>query len=475
MTNIRNYLKALPLVVILLVLAWFVSLQLTKQRVQLEAINKLHNIETNVSPYVWNFESFSSDIVEPFQPFWKKQTDNNQIVSVVNNPQLSLNFSGEVLNTFQHSQLIINSLEELTGTLTLQAKVDLSSDNFYYLSNVPLSGQSISIDLNQTWKGVNKESKSIDGFYWNQSVGKISSLVLQFNGTNTIVIQSVVIPYNKNLQYGSNYDIACNGSRLQGDMPQPDVFNTFVLKQNCWLPSNYMWLKNYVQQAYPGSVLSLDGVDSWQQATPHKINKSYTDNWILNSSLYIFIILYVLSIVLITQIFRFKKDLTEQEKWYKWLVKKMLFKGINKSIAPYHFILNYTVVLVPSALVFVTLMFIKTPDTETFKLLPMYFVWAMFQQFILGYVLAQRIFCNRTQNRLLSSLLAASIFSLLHLPSFHLMLITFIAGVFWAYAWLVFKRFIPLAISHSVLALMYYYIVSDQFLYSAKIFQWFWE
>ncbi len=463
------------MVIVLLVLAWFVSLQLTKQRVQLEAINKLHNIETNVSPYVWNFESFSSDIVEPFQPFWAKQADNNQIVSVTNNPQLSLNFSGEVLNTFQHSQLIINSLEELTGRLTIQAKVNLSSDNFYYLYNIPLSGKSVSISLNQTWMGVNSKSKNIDGFYWNKSAWKISSLVLQFNGAKTIAIQSVMIPYNKNLKNGVNYNIACNGSRLQGDMPQPDKFNAFVLKQNCWLPSNYMWLKNYVQKTYPESILLLDGFKAWQKATPHKINKSYTDNLLLNSSLYIFIILYVLAIVLITQIFKFKKELTEQERWYKWLSKKMLFKGMKNSITPYHFILNYTVVLVPSALVFLTLMFIKIPNTETFKLLPMYFLWAMFQQFMLGYVLAQRVFYNRTQNRLLSSLLAASIFSLLHIPSFHLMLITFIAGAFWAYAWLVFKRFIPLAISHSVLALMYYYVISDQFLYSAKTFQWFWE
>ena len=463
------------MVVILLALAWFVSLQLTKQRVQLEAINKLHNIETNVSPYIWNFDSFSSDIVEPFQSFWRKEADGSQILSVTNNPQLSLNFSGEVLNTFQHSQLIINSLEELTGTLTIQAKVNLSSDNFYYLYNIPLSGKSVSISLNQTWTGVNSKSKSIDGFYWNKSAWKISSLVLQFNGAKTIAIQSVMIPYNKSLKNGVNYNIACNGTRLQGDMPQPDKFNAFVLKQNCWLPSNYMWLKTQVQRIYPGSVLLLDGVESWQQATTHKINKSYTSNWILNSVLYIFIVLYVLLIVLITQIFRFKKESTEPEKWYRWLAKQMLFKGMKNSIGPYHFILNYTVVLVPSALVFLTLMFIKIPGIEAFKLLPMYFVWAMFQQFILGYVLAQRVFYNRTQNRLLSSLLAASIFSLLHVPSFHLMLVTFIAGTFWAYAWLVFKRFIPLAISHSVLALMYYYVISDRFLYSAKTFQWFWE
>ena len=185
--------------------------------------------------------------------------------------------------------------------------------------------------------------------------------------------------------------------------------------------------------------------------------------------------MYLLSIVLITNIFRFNQKSVEQEKWYKWLTKQMLFKGMKQSFAPYHLLLNYSVILIPSLLVLLALMFVKMPNVETFKLLPMYFLWAIFQQFILGYVLAQRIFYSRTQNRLLSSLLASAVFSLLHIPSFHLMAVTFVVGGLWAYAWLAFKRFIPLAISHSVLALMYYYVVSDQFLYSAKTFQWFLE
>jgi hypothetical protein len=105
----------------------------------------------------------------------------------------------------------------------------------------------------------------------------------------------------------------------------------------------------------------------------------------------------------------------------------------------------------------------------------MYFLWAIFQQFILGYVLAERIFYARTDNRLVASLLAAAVFAIFHMPSVVLMMVTFIAGGFWAYAWLVFKRFIPLAISHSLLALMFYYVTSNNFLYSAKVLQWYWE
>jgi len=234
-------------------------------------------------------------------------------------------------------------------------------------------------------------------------------------------------------------------------------------------------LNNQVKKTYPGSLLLLDGTELWQNPSIHKINKSYTNNVLLNSILYGFVVLFIVIIVLITKVFDHQQQVTEAESWYKWLAKQLLFKGVKKSIAPYHLLLNYSVVLIPSILVLLALTLVKTPSADVFQLLPMYFVWAIFQQFILGYVLAQRVFYNRTQNRLLSSLLAAAVFSLLHIPSFHLMLVTFVAGGLWAYAWLVFKRFIPLAISHSVLALMYYYVVSDRFLYSAKTFQWFWE
>ncbi|MCF6288682.1 MAG: CPBP family intramembrane metalloprotease [Proteobacteria bacterium] len=472
-------------------------MQLTKQRVQLESSNKLQNIQSNVSPYIWNFDSFTSDIVQPFQSFWVKQEreqeDKHQIVSTTSNPQLSLNFSGEVLNTFHHSQLIIHSSEDLTGTLSIQAKADLFSDDFYYIYDVALTGKSVSINLNQAWKGLNSDSKNISDFYWNKSANKVSSFVLQFKGEKVIAIESVEIPFSQD--YKNNYDqyyknksdytISCDGSIAQDGVPKHNEYNAFVLKQNCWLPSNYMWLKNTLNITYPGSVLLLDGVDLWLGISSHKVNKSYTGIWVLNSVLYLFVVLYLMIVAVIVKKMSFKQEaikqepvkqeLVQKEKWYKWLVKQMLLKGVKKPIGPYHLILNYAVILVPSLFVLLFMAFIKMPTLEAFKLLPMYFIWAIIQQFVLGYVLAQRIFYSRTQNRLLSSILAAAVFSLLHIPSFHLMIVTFVVGVLWAYAWLLFKRFIPLAISHAVLALMYYYVMSDRFLYSAKTFQWFWE
>ncbi len=497
MIKIKNYFIAFPIILLLLCLSWFVSLQLTKQRVQLESINKLQNIDNNISPYVWNFDSFTSDIVKSFQSFWMKkeqeQEGKHQIVSTTINPQLSLNFSGEVLNTFHHSQLIIHSLEELTGTVSIQAKVDLFNDDFYYLHDVALTGKSVSINLNQAWKGLNSDSKNISDFYWNKSANKVSSLVLQFKGKKAIVIESIEVPFSQdyksnfdqNFNKKSNYTISCGGSIAQGDVPKHDEYNTFVLKQNCWLPSNYMWLKNNLNITYPGSVLLLEGVDLLPEISSHKVNKSYTNIGVLNSILYLFVVLYLMIVAMIVKKTSVKQEAIEQksneqelvkkEKWYKWFAKQMLFKGVKKSIAPYHLILNYAVILIPSLFVLLFMAFIKMPTLETFKLLPMYFIWAIIQQFVLGYVLAQRVFYSRTQNRLLSSLLASAVFSLLHIPSFHLMIVTFVVGGLWAYAWLVFKRFIPLAISHAVLALMYYYVMSDRFLYSAKTFQWFWE
>lgn len=467
----------MTIILALLLLAWILSVKLTQQRIQLEAYNKLNNVEQNQSPFVWDFQSFQADIVEPFQPSWQKSDQG--IVSRVNNPQLSLNFSGEVLNPHLHSQLIVKSTTAMSGLLTIQAKTELNSDDYYYLADIALSGSKQIIDLQQSWKNVNNIANSTRKFNWDKSANKISSLVLQFSSKNPVTIHSITLPYNKNIQIHSALNVNCDGKITNNNKVDMTTINVFDLNQWCWFPSEYLWLKQQIRQTYPESILKLNVVKLWQKATVHKINQTYTNNHLLNGLLYAFVLMGIVVVFWITQkniigIEQRAKHKAEQP-WYQWLGNRLLLKGAKKAITPYHLMINYSLVLIPTIFILAIMMWIKFPNATTFKVLPLYFIWALFQQYILGYVLAQRVFYDRTQNRLLSSLLAATLFSLLHMPSVNLMLVTFVAGGFWAYAWLVFGRLIPLAISHSILALMYYSIISQQWLYSAKTFQWFWE
>lgn len=464
----------------MLCMAWFVSLQLTKQRIALETYNKLNNIEQQISPFVWDFSSFDSDIVESFHQYWTQQNDSSAIVSAqIEKPQLSLNFSGEVISTFQHKKMIITSANELSGRLTIQAKINLQDDVFYYLPAIKLSTKKQTINLDQVWKGLSDSVQNVKDFSWDKTSSTVSSLVLLFEGlTHPVTLETIKIPYNLANQNKQNFSIDCDGKILEKDKIIAQQNKVFTLTENCWLPSNYMWLNDKVNKIYPGSVFVVDGVTPWAEVTTHKVNKSYTNNVIINSLLYAFVALFLFTVFFITKkysVSNLEKNQEKVEKWYLWTAKQLVFKGARKVISPYHLMLNYSVVLIPTLLILITMLFVKVPSVSIIKMLPVYFLWAMFQQFILGYVLAQRIFYNKTQSRLLASLLAAAVFSLLHMPSVNLMIMTFIAGGLWAYAWLVFKRLIPLALSHSLLAIVYYTVVSDRFLFSAKTFQWFWE
>jgi flagellar biogenesis protein FliO len=473
----KKYLTSLIIVLALLLGAWYVSLQLTKQRVQLESINRLNNLEKLSTPYFWDFKSFE-DVVGSFQYYWQKPVGENFIhAKKASNPQLSLNFSGESINTYHHSQLVIHSNSGLHGALKLQTKTNLEDGNYYYLSDIILSGATQTIDLHKLWDGLNKDGKVITQLEWNQITPHMTSLVLQFtNQDDELHIDSISMPYSANLREAEvNTKVNCLGKFDSSLTPDIKTRYIFTLSESCWLPSRYMWLNDTIRKSFPGSILKIDDMRPMLQPSLHKINKPYSQNFSINAILYVYLAFFLLAVYFLL---RYNKSIREPEKeetWYKWLASQVLFRGINKAVSPYHFVLNYLVVLIPTLLIIVVMSFIVLPDLTTFQYFPMYFLWAVLQQFVLGYVLAERIFYAKTNNRLVASLLAAAVFAIFHMPSVVLMLATFIAGGLWAYAWLVFKRIIPLAISHSLLALMFYYVTNNNFLYSAKVLQWFWE
>jgi len=458
---------------IILAIVWFVSLELTKQRIVIEAENKKHSIQALQSPYVWDFVHFNQDVVESFQSYWHLDLAHSIHAKQSSNPQLSLNFSGQTLNPLLHDKLIIYSKKALLGKLKIQIKSRLDDKIFYYSPLLDLSGKVNEINLNQTWKGYTASAESADAVVWGNDLKKISSLVLIFsNPTAAIEIGKIELPYSQQKLSTTQVSVDCEG---QIETLSANKLIQFELNHGCLFPSNYMWLKHKLAQQFPESLLSIKGVKSWQQSSLHTVNKPYTSNTILNAILYAVLLSSFLVVFWLRRKYATDKRSAHQEPWYKWTAKQMLFKGAKTAIKPYHLLINYAVVLVPTLGLLIVMTFINFPELHAFKKLPLYFLWALIQQFLLGYVLAQRIFYSTTENRLLSALLAATVFSLLHAPSASLMFATFVAGGLWAYAFLVFKRLLPLALSHAVLALMFYHVVSDKVLYTAKVMQWFWE
>ncbi len=450
---------------------WWLALDLTKQRLQLEAASKLNNIEKHLSAFSWDFINFEGDIVSPYQKYWSK--DNVSIVAgKQTNPILSLNFSGELINPLHHDQLLIKSSLPLSGTVVLQITTEVNGPNFYYSQPIKLHGTEVIVDLKKSWKTSSNSSTSTSTkVNWDESLKNVSSLVLYFkNPDQALYIESVSLAYGDLIQKKA-YKINCQGKVLYAKEPNEKDLNVFTINENCFFSSNYLWLNHVLQTRYAESIVK---VNDWRNTSDvHKINKSYSHVWSINIKLYLFIICALIIVAIFTHSYR--QDNNKNNSGTVAILKKLGWMLGYKMIRPYHFAINYLWVLLPTGFILFILSWFKWPDLNTFSMLPMYFLWALVQQFILVNIFADQIFYQRLHNRFFASIFAALVFSLIHLPSVTLMLATFLAGCFWAYAGLLFKRLLPLALSHALLALMFYSVISDQYLYSAKVLQWYWE
>lgn len=455
---------------LILTIAWFCSLLLTQYRVQQESLNIQAEQDSGGSQFKWDFEN-KNDIIESDIKIWESSDNGLTLIpGGLNKKYLSLNFSGATINSLHYNKIILDSNSQMQGHMSIEFKTDFDDEFYFYSPKIKLTGTHQIIDLQMTWRGQNSDQSKIIKATWGTSKQKISSLVLYFeNLPQDFNIKSIGLPLVKKEYEIVEYDVNCNGNIKANKMVNPINKSRFVLDDFCFFPSTYMWLSQELQQTYPGSFLQLKNLLPLVSLKPQSGNLSYTRLTLINSFLYATLALIFALIYRMTRSFQVK--VIQEEPWYKWLGRKISMQELR----PYNFMFSYAVILGPTFFLILILTYFQLPSMSVFKDLPMYFLWAIVQQFILGYILAQRIFYNHIQNKFIASLFAGLVFGLIHMPSTTLMLATFIGGFGWSLAWLWFKRFIPLAISHAVLALMFYNTIPDQYLYSAKVLQWFWK
>ncbi|MFK8010813.1 MAG: CPBP family glutamic-type intramembrane protease [Marinicellaceae bacterium] len=439
-------------------MSWVLVLELTKQRVELEGVSKLNTYLSIESPYVWNFEADMTDIVTPYQKYWTVQESINGIQSKTGeSPELSLNFSGEKVNALHFNRLKLKSSQLLSGQLKLQIKVSHDDSVFYYSKNIGLKGKQQIIDLDTDWLAIDSQSNQSHDFRWPGSQNQISSLILQFDDLKSAVqLDSVVLLMNERGLIPVDQKIDCHGIYKPDLEVSAAALYVFQLSESCWLPSNYMWVKKVINDNFPGSVLRVENTQLLIESKPHKVNENYANIIPINIIFYLLIVIFILIVFFIC-----KKNSREKQIFYQNKIAD--FKN------------SYAVILGLSLTALGFMSLFQLPNYSTFKMFPFYFLWAILQQIILGYVLADKVFFKRTNNQWLSALLAAAVFAVFHLPSMVLFLATFFAGLLWSYGYLKYRRIMPLALSHTILALMFYHIVPNHLLYSARVFQWFWE
>ncbi len=105
--------------------------------------------------------------------------------------------------------------------------------------------------------------------------------------------------------------------------------------------------------------------------------------------------------------------------------------------------------------------------------MPLYFLWAVAQQVILGPLVSDYLQQKAGLSRGLVALLCGVLFALLHVPNQMLMLATFFGGLLWSYAWLRYRNIYANAVSHALLALLFYQTMPEHLLGTARVGLWF--
>lgn len=97
-------------------------------------------------------------------------------------------------------------------------------------------------------------------------------------------------------------------------------------------------------------------------------------------------------------------------------------------------------------------------------ILLIYPVWGLVQQFLMMSLFAGNLkdFESKHFNKTLIVILTSILFSMVHYPSFHLIIATFIMALFYSIVFLSKRNIIPLGIFHGVLGGVFYFVVLNR-------------
>jgi hypothetical protein len=108
-------------------------------------------------------------------------------------------------------------------------------------------------------------------------------------------------------------------------------------------------------------------------------------------------------------------------------------------------------------------------NTDFMAAFPKYFLWASVQQLLIGPVFSSALKNNMKTSNIITACAVGVLFSIIHTPNHVLMLATLLAGVIWSYAWLRYENIYANAFSHTLLALVFYQVMPEAWLGSARI------
>ena len=420
-----------------------------------------HLIQQQQWHQTWPLDQWD-EVVSSFQADW--QLADSGLRSQSQQPAISLVFNQQLIDPQIHQQLNLNWT--LDGQVGLDAVVKIEFSNqqqqwFFESPEIPLSAFNEPLDLNQySWqlkRPAHQQAPTMQ-MDW-QALGTLDGLVLRFYFAQPrqLTLSDIAVLQTQEQAWDASQSVDCTAVYEQPWLCL--VTNQIRYKVKHWslsqpiqalqltslLPWSAWWvllgsmvalllslrlLAGHVNHGTAYFILTLYGITVWLHM-----------GWVVHWSNGLLWLVLVLAFGLF------------------WLHRQWFLRPAQVAWP----------VWIGTAVVFLAMWLNSVPEDRWWLALPQYLLWACWQQLLLGPVVAD-FFKNRlAAPTWLIAVLVGVMFSMVHAPNHSLMLATLLAGVCWSYSWMRYQNIYANAISHALLALMFYQFMPTDWLGSARI------
>ena len=421
---------------------------------QLNQKNLIKQQSVETGQYHLNIQNLKlNNVVDSFDHHWTSLAEGVKAINA--DPEVSIELNGFTLmsSIHQYLQLSLNQDELLAGSY----KIEFSNQKeaaFYDSDKRLISELKAPIDLSELiWTShypekINSPRQEID---WSE-IGLLDALVIRFYDIKPVqlILTGVMIEQNNKAKFISR-KLICNQpielfcfvtNRMRFNHDEMGSTQSFIEYQTIISFKPWVWLlASWLTVMF---ILKISGVQNVYAyalvATLFFTVLSIHQNWMLNYGSYFKWLLLLGFIVLL------------------WFKRACLAVPKNMALG----------LLIPT-LMTAAVMLAFSGKVGFLNSLPAYFIWALIQQLLLGPLFTDHLHQQLKIPGWLTACLVGVLFSILHAPNHMLMLATLVAGISWSWAWLKYQNIYANALSHALLALLYYQVMPDAWLGSARI------
>lgn len=450
-----------------IILAWLLMLVFSYEFISQE-INTINQQKfEKIQQQAWNLDwslSSKAEIVSSFSADW--QLTREGIKSTTDAPELSLQMSGAVIDPSiqQALQIEVEIDHTIEAESTFKLEFSNQQQNIYYVTTeLPLQQLNESLDLDAlTWKIINPDEAVSEGevMQWSD-IQALDALVVRFYLPKpaALTIKQVQILQVKGKDWDTNPEVDC-----ELILQPPSV---------CLLSNQIRYLTNKNETSVGDQQISYAALSDLPPLTWMVLAVV-----VLMSTLLLTVGIHPVSMSLVVGVFAaitllHQKWLEIYFSYLQWPLLALMIGVVwfNRAYLKLPRRAALPVWLVTVVLVIMMLVF-NQQQTLSFKLmsdLPQYLLWALVQQILIGPLASQLLLRHLKIPVWLVAGMVGMLFSVIHTPNHVLMLATLVAGVAWSYAWLKYENLYANALSHAILALVFYQVMPEAWLGSARI------